>query len=92
MAFILWLASHIFIVEGRDRVETVVVWVCSSWNKKASLFCLRIAGILFPPIEWGCGLMSTCKEYINIDVIYTVVSQGPSNVCMCTCVHIQTQC
>lgn len=34
--------------------------------------------------------MSTCKEYINIDVIYTVVSQGPSNVYVHVCTHTNT--
>lgn len=31
--------------------------------------------------------MSTSEEYINVDLIYTVVSQGPSDVCMCTCMY-----
>lgn len=42
--------SDVFIVEGRDRVETVVAQVHSSWNKKKR-HCFKNSSSFFPPVE-----------------------------------------
>lgn len=90
MAFILWLASPTsLLLRGRDRVQQLL-FEYTSWNfKKASLFCCKNSRV-FSPVEWGCGLTATSKEYINVDLIYTVASQGPSNMYVHMCTHANT--